>query len=283
LAGVTKKATFSCSSWPLSRGRRLQETEVKKSTGPHPGPTKRGEEQEQEIRPAGESSASPTSNTVRVYILNAAELFVAQFILSEYSRHTSRFEYHQTKLFTSHIERDKEHHTKLSALFAARGVDFDTEIYPQFLDIYYDFVSDLAATIVVQETVTALKKRVAPYAQHMTVLTKKEAPLPSDMKEMLRWVRSNLESDRIEQRLQDAIRKLWGQTRRLLDPDLTKSPHKHPAFVAFADAMYKTLTEKGITGYTAARLLLHPLFTTYCIIPDKTPSPGSFHRNILRQ
>jgi hypothetical protein len=133
---------------------------------------------------------------------------------------------------------------------------------------------------VIQETKKEITKQRQKYDRAIKQLIGANAPLPLPLKESIGWIWTKLQGAYVEETLLRAVSQKWGIQR--LDPNLAKSPHKHPIYIAFVDKLYTDLIGKGVAGYTAARLLIHPLLKTYGVIKDST-SPASLHRAILRR
>jgi hypothetical protein len=174
--------------------------------------------------------------------------------------------------------------------FGSYGISFENDIVPLLMDAALDFFNSREIHKGIDQYIQS-QKQYAAYKRAVTLLSAPAAPFSSQLKQALQrefaLVTGSLPAPlNSPQSFTLAIESTLGipKSKKILDADVTKSPHKHPAIVELMDTLYARLIAKGVSGYRAARLL-HGLALDFGLFQGDTPppEPDSFHRHLRRR
>src|SRR5262249_8147984 len=111
-------------------------------------------------------------------------------------------------------ELEKRAH--LAKEFSKYGVDFEKDIYPSFLDTYFDFVQYLSMRKAVAETAREIREYLKRYRLAVQLLTENEAPFPAGLKEGLRKSWAAFQGLSWEEHMIKEMRRGWGDDSRFI-------------------------------------------------------------------
>ena len=151
---------------------------------------------------------------------------------------------------------ESEKRANLAKEFSKYGVDFEKDLYPVFVDTYFDFVQYLSGRKAVAETAREIRKRLKRYQLPIQLLTENEAPFPERLKEGLKKSWAAFQALNWEERMLSDMRQNWGDdTKFVSGTTFTKVLHKHPAWRDLEKRLYHLLTSKGVSQKQALRLI----------------------------
>jgi hypothetical protein len=158
--------------------------------------------------------------------------------------------------FSRSKDGEQNKRASLAKEFSKYRVDFEKDVYPSFLDTYFDFVQYLSARKAVAETAREIREYLKRYRLAVQLLTEDEAPFPAGLKEGLKESWAAFQRLNWEERMLRGMRRNWGDDTKFVSGEtFTKALHKHPAWKALEKKLYYLLTGKGLSQRQALRLI----------------------------
>src|SRR5262245_5228959 len=154
--------------------------------------------------------------------------------------------------------------TELAKEFAKHRINFISDIFPPFDQLYLEFAWVLASKKATVATVREYEKWWRRYQSPVRLLTEENAPFAQELKEQINKTYTQLLLPRdLKAMMLEGIRQnSWEKAGvQVLDRNIDKAPLKHPIWTRLQAHLFVTMLDKGVSEKQAFGLLAR-LFQT---------------------